>query len=187
MNSYSQLFLLPILQLSMPGLLWEMQDLHIFWSATPTSHSHNSSGGSSLQALEIQREDQEKFTMKQWKCAFLHFCSLEEQRHSPWKRFLDPSLNLVGTHVQNKHSNTVHIFRWSLRTLRVLVYLMNSRCKINLWLYCHRTITLSSYLDTAHNVHNRMLYLLLQLLVQVCFLGCTSHFTETFKQTVLSW
>lgn len=170
----------------MPGLLWEMQDLLVFWSATLTSHSYNSSGSSSLQALEIQREDQEKFTMKEWKCAFLHFCSIEEQWHSPWKRFLDLSLNLAGTHEQKKHSTTVHTFRWSLRTPRVLVDLMNSRCKINLWLYCHRIITLSLYLDIAHNVHNRMLYLL-QLLVQICFLGCTSHVTETFKQTVLSW
>lgn len=160
-----------------------MQVLHILRNPTLTSHSHNSSEGISSQDLEIQRGDQENSQRNNESVLFCtSFCSVEQQWHSPGRG----SWICLWTWLDMCRTNTVCNFRWSLRTLRVLVYLMNPRCKINLQLYCHRIITLPSCLDIAHNMHNRVLYLLLQLLVQIDFLGCPSHFTEAFKKPVLS-
>lgn len=68
-----------------------MQVLHILRNPSVTSHSYNSSEGSSSQALDIQRRDQEKGILKVCFSALL-LCRVAMAE--PLEE--DLSLNLVG-------------------------------------------------------------------------------------------
>lgn len=151
-----------------------MQVLHILRNPPLTSHSHNSSEGSSSQALETQRKIPKEAMKVCFSALLLCRAAMAELLEEVPGSVSEPG----WTHVQDKHSTTAHRFRchsglWGSGS--------SDESKTNMWLSCHRIITLLS-IDIAHNMQNRILYLLLEQLVQICS-GLPFSFHWVFQAT----